>query len=235
MNSLSPEVTTGGDKNVTFPVKGLEDCQGYLSKDNETSEYGLVLIQEWWGLNKSIAKTADIFAKQGFRVLVPDLYRGKTSKDIDEASHNFQNLNWDNAVKEIEGSAEYLKSLGCKKIGITGFCLGGALTIAALSVYSEIFTAGVPFYGVPDLTKYNLANIKVPVLAQFGDKDHAKGFSDPETAVNLEKKAKEAGVDFTLHLWEGGEHAFMNQDRETYNSEIAMKALEETSNFLKKY
>jgi carboxymethylenebutenolidase len=235
MNSLSAEITTGNDRNVTFPVKDLEDCQGYLSPENDNSEYGLVLIQEWWGLNKSIAKTADVFAKQGFRVLVPDLYRGKTSKDTDEASHNFKNLNWDNALKDIEAAANYLKSIGCKKIGITGFCLGGALTIAALSVYPETFSAGVPFYGIPDLSKYELSKIKKPVLAQFGDKDHAKGFSDPESAYNLEKKAKEAGVDFTLHMWEGGDHAFMNQDRDTYNVDMANKALDETIKFLKEH
>jgi carboxymethylenebutenolidase len=234
MDTLNPELTTTSDRNITFPVKGLEDCQGYLSKENEISEYGLVLIQEWWGLNKSIAKTADRVAKEGFRVIVPDLYRGKVSKDIDEAGHNFKNLNWDNALKDIEAAAEYLKSIGCKKVGITGFCLGGALTIAALSVYPDTFSAGVPFYGVPDLSKFELKNIKAPVLAQFGDKDDAKGFSDPESAYNLEKKAKEAGVNFTLHMWEGGHHAFMNQDRgELYNAELAAKALDETVKFLK--
>jgi carboxymethylenebutenolidase len=233
MNSLNPNITTGGDKNVTFPVKGLEDCQGYLSKDNETSEVGIVLIQEWWGLNKSIAITADKLSKEGFRVLVPDLYRGKMSKDVDEATHNFQSLNWDNALKDIEGAAEYLKSIGCKKIGITGFCLGGALTIAAVSTFPDTFGAGVPFYGVPDLTKFNLGNIKTPILAHFGEKDHSKGFSDPEAAHNLEKQAKEAGVNFTLHMWEGADHAFMNQDRDTYKEETASKALDETVKFFK--
>jgi carboxymethylenebutenolidase len=233
MNSLSNEITTGHEKNVTFPVQGLEDCQGYLSKSSDSNEYGIVLIQEWWGLNKSIAKTADIFSKQGFTVLVPDLYRGKISKDVDEATHNFQNLNWDSAMKDIEGAAEYLKSFGCKKIGITGFCLGGALTIAAMSVYPDTFCAGVPFYGIPDLTKFKLENIKKPILAHFGEKDHAKGFSDAESAYKLEKKAKETGISFTLHMWEGAGHAFMNQDSDHYCAETASKALDESIKFFK--
>ncbi len=52
--------------------------------------------------------------------------------------------------------------MGCKKVGITGFCLGGALAFAGLSS-SDVFDAGAPFYGVCDLNKFPLKNIKVPV------------------------------------------------------------------------
>jgi carboxymethylenebutenolidase len=231
MNNLSTNLTEGCERNVTFKVEGNEDCHGYLTG---SSEWGLVLIQEWWGLNKSIALTCDKFASKGFRVLCPDLYRGKVSKDVDEASHNFKNLDWKNAVKDIEAAGLYLKSLGCTKVAITGFCLGGALTIATLTLYPDLFTAGVPFYGVPDLSNYNLGNIKCPILAHFGEKDCAAGFSDPEAARKLESASKEAGVNFTLHMWENADHAFMNQDRDTYNPDLANRAMDETVEFIKK-
>mgnify|MGYP002147947028 CR=1 FL=1 len=79
MNNLSSNLTEGCEKNVTFKVEGNEDCHGYLTGN---SEWGLVLIQEWWGLNKSIAVTCDKFAEKGFRVLCPDLYRGKDRKSV---------------------------------------------------------------------------------------------------------------------------------------------------------
>ena len=233
MNNLSNNIVQGCEKNVTYTVEDSEDCHGYLSKSNLDSEIGLVLIQEWWGLNKSIAITADKFASKGFRVLCPDLYRGKVSKDVDEASHNFNNLDWKNAVKDIKASGEFLKSIGCKKIAITGFCLGGALTLASLTLYPELFNVGVPFYGIPDLTHYKLENIKCPVLAHFGEKDSCAGFSNPEAAYSLEKNAKDAGVKFTLHMWKDADHAFMNQDRETYIPEIAELAMEESAKFIK--
>jgi carboxymethylenebutenolidase len=232
MDNLPENITSVGDKNVTFQVEGREDGQGYLSGDNTDSEYGIVLIQEWWGLNKSITLTADRFAKTGFRVLCPDLYRGKVGKDRESAGHLMSGLDFAGAVKDISSAGDYLKSLGCKKVFLTGFCMGGALTIANLAS-SDVFSAGVPFYGVPDLSFFKLENIKVPVLAHFGDLDMAKGFSDPDTARNLEAKAKEAGVNFTLHMWEGGNHAFMNQDSPNYNSDIAAKALNETVEFFK--
>ena len=113
-----------------------------------------------------------------------------------------------------------MKAKGYNKIGVTGFCMGGALTIAAIAQGDE-FSAAAPFYGVPDLSKLDLTRIKVPVLAHFGETDDAKGFSDKETALRLETAMKAAGVTFTLRMWEAG-HAFMNQaNPHTYKPEIA--------------
>lgn len=232
MDNLPENIVTIGEKNVTFKVDGRDDCHGYLSQQNTNSEYGVVLIQEWWGLNKSITLTADTFANQGFRVLCPDLYRGKVGKDRESAGHLMSGLDFQGAVSDISAAGEYLKSLGCLKVFLSGFCMGGALTIANLAS-STVFSAGAPFYGVPDLNYFKVEDIKVPVLAHFGDLDMAKGFSDPEAAYNLETRAKNAGINFTLHMWEGGNHAFMNQDSQNYNPNIAAKALEETAQFFK--
>lgn len=231
--NLSVNITTEGEKNITFPVEGREDLQGYYSKENTDSELGLVLIQEWWGLNKSITITADNFAKKGFRVVIPDIYRGKVGKNHEEAGHLYKGLDFDGAAKDVAAAGQYLKSIGCKKVGVTGFCMGGALAIASLTI-PNVFDAGVPFYGIPDLSKYKLENIKVPVLGHFGELDKAVGFCDVAAAKNLEEKAKAAGVNFTLHIWEGADHAFMNQDSKNYNPTVAKDALEETVEFFKK-
>ena len=63
------------------------------------------------------------------------------------------------------------------------------MALAAVTVSDE-FSAGSPFYGIPDYTKYNLDNIKVPLLLNFGELDTSKGFSDPESAKKLEKVIK---------------------------------------------
>eukprot|EP01006_Ploeotia_vitrea_P032876 TRINITY_DN65068_c0_g1_i3.p1 TRINITY_DN65068_c0_g1~~TRINITY_DN65068_c0_g1_i3.p1 ORF type:complete len:122 (-),score=0.48 TRINITY_DN65068_c0_g1_i3:182-547(-) len=118
-------------------------------------------------------------------------------------------LDWDGAVKDIKGSVLYLKSIGCKKVGVLGFCMGGALTIAAMCYVPEI-DAGTPFYGIPDLSKATPSNIKNPIVAYFGENDEAKGFSDAESARKLEKTLKDAGVNFTLKMMPGCGHAFMN-------------------------
>jgi carboxymethylenebutenolidase len=79
-------------------------------------------------------------------------------------------LDWDGAVKDIKGACDYLKSLGCTKVGILGFCMGGALTIASICKY-ESFSAAAPFYGIPDLKYNDVSKIKCPVFAYFAEKD----------------------------------------------------------------
>lgn len=234
MDTLPENIITEGEKNVTYKVEGREEGHAYLSDEGKSNEVGLVLIQEWWGLNKSITITADTFAKQGFNVISPDIYRGKQAKDREEAGHLLGGLDFKGAAQDIIAAGNYLRTLGCKKVGVTGFCMGGALAIFAIAQENSGFDACVPFYGIPTLSYINLSNINVPVLAHFGTLDDHKGFSDPEAAKNLEIKAKEAGVNFTLHMWEGGNHAFMNQDSKMYNSEIAEQAIKETTEFLKK-
>ena len=225
---LPKELVTHGIRNYTFKVKGKEDGQAYFSESGRQSENAIILLQEWWGLNKAICDTADIFGKEGFAVLAIDIYRGKVADSRESAGHLMSGLDFAGGVVDIISAAHDLKSKGYKKIGVTGFCMGGALALAAVANSGE-FSAAVPFYGVPDLSKVPIANIKVPILAHFGEKDEAKGFSDPETAHRLESIAKEAGIDFTLHMWPAG-HAFMNQSNpHVYEPEIARQALEETA------
>ena len=73
-------------------------------------------------------------------------------------------LDWAGAVADVSAAAAFLRSKGCKKVGLTGFCMGGALTIAVLTL-DPLFDAGAPFYGIPPLEKYDLSKIKIPILA----------------------------------------------------------------------
>ena len=126
-------------------------CPGYLATPNSGSgAHGFVCIQEWWGLNEQIKKTADRLAEAGYRALVPDLYRGKLAKAADEASHLMKGLNFpDAAEQDIRGAVQYLKQ-SSRKVAVGGFCMGGALTILAAVRVPEM-DAGACFYGIPDL------------------------------------------------------------------------------------
>ena len=96
-------------------------------------------------------------------------------------------LDWPGAVTEIKKAAEFLRSKGCEKIGIVGFCMGGALTLASCIREPSSFTCGVCFYGIPPKAFADPVNLKLPMQFHFGDKDTAKGFSDKEAADNLKK------------------------------------------------
>jgi carboxymethylenebutenolidase len=220
-----------GDRNVTYKVEGKEDCQGYYIKND--SQYGLVVISEWWGLNKSICTTSETFANQGFQTIVPDIYRGENAIDREHAGHLMGGLDFKEAVKDIIGAAKFLKESGCKKIGVIGFCMGGALSLASVSVSTE-FDAALPYYGIPSQDYFPVKNTKCPVLFQSGSKDDLKGFSDPQTAKSLAETAQKEGLKFDITIWEDAQHAFMNQDSEKFNKKIAAESLEYSITWLKK-
>src|SRR5271165_7133785 len=125
---------------------------GYLAEGASGAEApGIVVIQEWWGLNDQIRGVADKLAKAGYRALVPDLYRGKVALEAKEAEHLMKGLNFGVAAgQDVRGAVQYLKGSGSAKVGVTGFCMGGALTLLAAVNVPEV-DAGVVWYGYPPL------------------------------------------------------------------------------------
>lgn len=210
----------------------LGDCPGMLIKG---SNQGLVVIQEWWGLDDAIKNVGDDIAKRSnFSVMVPDLYRGKVAVDKETAGHYMGELDWQGAVKDIRGAAQYLLANGCTKVGVTGFCMGGALSFAAAALVPEI-SASAPFYGIPSPQLCDVCTIKIPMQCHFGEKDDIVGFSSPQDYLPLKEKLEKAGVNMEFHTYDAG-HAFTNKTGplQNYNAELCDKALNRMVEFMKK-
>lgn len=218
-----------GIRNVKYNVEGNDDCEGYYNDSN--SKIGVVVVSEWWGLNKSICTTSNIISKCGYKTLVPDIYRGKTAVDHEDAGHLMSGLNFQSAVNDILGAINFLRKNGCEKVVLSGFCMGGALTLATCSSSDNVDLA-IPFYGIPDQKYFPIDKIKCKVLLNVGSLDDLKGFSDPDYCLEITEKAKKSGVDFDLKVWEGGKHAFINQDSEKYNEKLALEALKNMVDFI---
>jgi carboxymethylenebutenolidase len=110
---------------IQFKRPDGKTCPGYLATPKTgSSAPGFVVIQEWWGLNDQIEKTADRLAEAGYRALVPDFYRGKVTTAADEANQLMTNLNFpDAAGQDIRGAVQYLKQ-SSKNVAVGGFCMG---------------------------------------------------------------------------------------------------------------
>lgn len=186
----------------------------------EQTAPGIVVLQEWWGVDYEVKNHAATIAKMGFRSLIPDLYRGKIGLDAAEAEHLMSNLDWPGAVKDVAASVKWLKENGSSKVGVTGFCMGGALTLAGAVLVPGI-DAAVSFYGTPSPELADVSKVKVPVQAHFGELDNVAGFSDKNAAKSLDEKLKLAGVDYEVHMYPNVGHAFLN------SSPQAMKRKEE--------
>jgi len=191
---------------ISFKRPDGQSVQGYLAEPAGGSGPGVVVIQEWWGLNAQIKGVADRMAGAGYRALVPDLYRGKVTVEAKEAEHLMTNLNFgDAAGQDVRGGVQHLKGQS-RKVGVTGFCLGGALTLLAAVNVPEA-DAAVVWYGFPPLEHVDATKIKAPLLGHYAIED----VPFPLATVDLlEQKLRAANVQFEFHRYQA-KHAFANE------------------------
>lgn len=192
---------------ISYQRPDGQTVQGYLAEPgNGSGAPGVVVIQEWWGLNDQIRGVADRLAAAGLRALVPDLYRGKSTVEAEEANHLMTGLDFGAAAsQDIRGAVQHLKQ-GSPKVGVTGFCMGGALTVLSAVMVPEL-DATVVWYGMPPLEFVDATKIKAPMMAHWGTQDEFFG----EAGVDaLEAKLREAKVDYTGHRYLA-HHAFANE------------------------
>ncbi len=169
----------------------------------------VVVIQEWWGLNDQIRGVAQRFADAGYTALVPDLYRGQSTVEAEEAHHLMSGLNFaDAASQDVRGAVLALKArgIGSGKVGITGFCMGGALTVLASTMVPEA-DAGVVWYGYPPLEYVDASKITMPLMAHWATQDGAFAIEGVDA---LEAKLRDAGVRYEGHRYLAY-HAFANE------------------------
>lgn len=136
------------------------------------------------------------------------MYHGKIGVDKEEASHLLSKLDWQRAVEEMTQAVDFLRANGAQKVGAIGFCMGGALALAAAQ-HSGIDCAQ-PFYGCPSRELCQPEAIKVPVALHFGELDDHVGFSDPDTARRWAEEMNAAGGSAVAYIYEKCGHAFLN-------------------------
>lgn len=194
-------------KTITFQRPDGQSVSGYLAQAAQgASAPGVVVIQEWWGLNDQIRGVADRLAAAGWNALVPDLYRGKSTVEAEEAHHLMTGLDFGQAAsQDIRGAVQYLKA-GGGKVGVTGFCMGGALTVLTLTMAPEA-DAGVVWYGYPPLEFVDAGKIKAPLMAHWAEQDNPFPIAGVDA---LEAKLREAKAAYTGHRYLA-QHGFANE------------------------
>lgn len=217
---------------VHFPSASGKDTEGELAlPTGGATAPSLILLQEWWGVNDHVRSLVDRFAKEGFAVLAPDLYEGKTTKDPAEAGKLMGSLDWAAAMDKIAGARAFLaghaRSNG--KVGVTGFCLGGALSFAAACNVGGL-GAVVPFYGIPDPSKVDYGKVTAPILAHVARRDD---WVKVEAVEAVKTQLAGRGVPMTVEVYEA-DHAFVNDTRpEVYHQANAELALARSFDFLR--
>jgi carboxymethylenebutenolidase len=195
---------------ITFKRPDGREATGYLANAARGNAPGVVVIQEWWGLSDNIKGLTDRFALAGFDALAPDLYDGVVVPyhDTDAANKEMGSLNFIDATEQTaRGAVQYLKRNGAK-VGLTGFCLGGAVTIIGAARIPEL-SAAVCFYGIPPEQAAKPADVKVPLQGHFANTDD---WCTPQVVDSFEQGLKAAGKHAEFFRYDA-EHAFVNEER----------------------
>jgi len=167
---------------------------------------GVVLIEEWWGVDDRIKATADRLASHGYNVLVPDLFRGRTAATGDEANHLMGGLDFaDAAGQDLPGAARYLREQGAKKVGVVGFCMGGALAMLSV-MHGREFDAASLWYGYAPADAGDPAAIAVPIQGHWAAED---SHFNLEGVDAIERKLDAAGVAHEFYRYDA-KHGFYN-------------------------
>ena len=224
---------------VEFPSNG-HTCGGYLATPRSGRGAGVVVIQEWWGLVPHIKDVCDRLAAEGFTALAPDLFHGESAstKEPDKAGKLAQSLKLDEAGRDIAGAVRWLaegdRTTG-SRVGIVGFCLGGALALFAAS-HDPTIAACVAFYpglGWPPGKAADPAGFKGAVLGHFAGDDESY---TREQVGDLEQRMREAGVDVEFFWYDNADHAFFNDARpEVHKPDHAQLAWDRTLAFFRKH
>ena len=218
---------------VEFPTNS-GSTPGYLAAPASQRGPATIVLQEWWGVEEHIRSVCDRLAAEGFYALAPDLYRGESTTQPDEAQQKMMALSMDTVEQDMCGAAAYLHSqpgFEGSGVGSVGFCLGGGLSLWAAARCPEI-TAAVTYYYVMPHGKPDFSKIAGPVLGHFGTND---AFVPLEDAQALEAEVRSAGVDVSFEYYDGAGHAFFNElDRlGTYDEAATRRSWERTVSFLR--
>jgi carboxymethylenebutenolidase len=220
---------------VTFPGAAGE-VQGYLARpaDAQGPMPGVVVIHENRGLNPHIEDVARRVALEGFVALAPDFLspQGGTPADEDQAREMIRQLDQQQAIQNALAAVDFLEAheATTDKVGVVGFCWGGALA-NEVAVNSANVDAVVPFYGRQPASS-EVSKIRAPLLLHYAGLDERINAGIPE----YEQALKDAGVDYTIHMYEGANHAFHNDTSEArYDPQAAELAWSRTIDFFKQH
>ena len=227
-------MTENPRQNVTFPSGGGE-AHGYLALPPSGQGPGIVLIQEWWGLDDHMADVADRLAAEGFVVLAPDLFGGRVTHDSEEASQMLMELPVEKAVQELSGAVDYLlghEAVTSETVGAIGFCMGGGFVLALAAREGRRISAAVPFYGVGPAIPDTYTGLTAAVQGHYAEQDEM--YPVAQANQQEEQIRYESGAEVTFFYYPAG-HAFHNEADllGTYNPDAARLAWNRAVEFLK--
>ncbi len=218
---------------ITYPG-GSGDVMAYIARPSGDKKLpAVIVIHENRGLVRHIKDVTRRMAAEGFLALAPDANSplgGTPEDDEDKGRAMMRELDQEKTVEDFVAAVKYLDThpLSTGKVGCTGFCWGGGMT-NKVAVNAPELDASVPYYGSqPD--PGDVSKIKAAVMAHYAGDDARINAGIEE----FEKAMKDAGIEYSIFMYEGAKHAFNNDTNpERYHEEAAKLAWKRTVKFFK--
>lgn len=221
---------------IEFPVNG-NNARGYLATPEGGSGPGVIVLQEWWGLVPQLKAVCDRLSEAGFTALAPDLYHGEMAEhtEMDKAGELMTNLPAERAAKDMLGAIDALlahDACSSTSVGVTGFCMGGMLTLQLCAIGGAKISAAAPFYGAPlGDDSLDWSGVEATIEGHFAENDD---FFPPDACEALAQQIREAGKDCVFHVYPGTGHGFTNEENPlgTYDIDATETAWQRTLDLL---
>jgi carboxymethylenebutenolidase len=211
---------------------------GYVATPEGEVVGALVVVQEIFGVNKSIRAVADAYAREGFVAIAPALFDrfepnvdlGYGEADMKRAfGHFYPKLEPNVSLLDVAAGFDYAKRTG-KRTGVLGFCYGGlmawmsAVRGATVGMRPDCCVGYYPG-GIGKFAKEEPA---CPVMLHFGKADDHIGKEQVDAV-------RESHPEVEIHLYDGVGHAFANPDRPSYDAAAARVADARSLEFLRRH
>lgn len=225
MQSASTLEIVTEDEVAYFP-----EAKGFYVEPAQAGEYpGIVMIHENRGLRPEIKQAAEELAKEGYRVLAVDLYKGTVMETQEEARAYSSQFNQTEGLANLQSAVQFLNTRGADKIASLGWCFGGRQSVE-LAISGTALDATVVYYGGGMATSSDrLAPISWPVLGVFGDQDQIIPLS---MVTDFENSLDTLGVENEVYVYEGVGHAFANPSNPNFAPDATADAWAKTLAFL---
>jgi carboxymethylenebutenolidase len=220
--------------NVSFSGPDGVTLEGYLATPTGSGPHpAVIMIHEWWGLNRDIARLADALSEEGYVVLAPDVFRGSVAQSASQAMQQVRSTPREQIQADLDAAVSFLRehdAVDPDRIASMGFCFGGTQSMY-LGTRNPALDAVVTFYGSGPITEASALGVmdqNAPVLGVFGRQDG----NIPVREVRGFRRALEArGIEHTVTIYPGVGHAFVDSTNYDGNG-TAAEAWQQLLSFL---
>ncbi|EKE12021.1 MAG: Dienelactone hydrolase family protein [uncultured bacterium] len=211
-------------------VRYFQEAHGYLAWPKGKERYpGIVMIHDYWGLNEEIKQLAQRLAKNGYNVLVVDLFYGQVTSDPERAMKLIKTIGQSESLKNMRAAASYLRAeFESERIASIGWGFGGSQSLQ-LGLSGEKINGIVIYCGNVFSGKEFLKKLTCPVLGIFGERDELVSVG---IVKEFEKSLKTLQIENEIYVYPGKGHSFANPLSSEFSPIDAKDAWEKTLAFL---